>query len=99
MHDYRQDLTLLRDRRFAFLFSARTLSMLGIAFAPVALAFGILDLPGATPTTLSLVLAAEAVAVVVFTLAGGVIADRYPRHRVLQAAELGQAPWPMWAWA
>ena len=87
MHDYRQDLTLLRDRRFAFLFSARTLSMLGIAFAPVALAFGILDLPGATPTTLSLVLAAEAVAVVVFTLAGGVIADRYPRHRVLQAAE------------
>ena len=87
MHDYRSDVAILRDRRFAFLFSARTLSMLGIAFAPVALAFGILDLPGATPTTLSLVLAAESVAVVVFTLAGGVIADRYPRHRVLQAAE------------
>lgn len=87
MHDYRSDVAILRERRFAFLFSARTLSMLGIAFAPVALAFGILDLPGATPTTLSLVLAAESVAIVVFTLAGGVIADRYPRHRVLQAAE------------
>lgn len=87
MHDYRSDVAILRDRRFAFLFSARTLSMLGISFAPVALAFGILDLPGASPTTLSLVLAAESVAIVVFTLAGGVIADRYPRHRVLQAAE------------
>jgi MFS family permease len=61
--------------------------MLAIAFAPVALAFGILDLPDATPTTLSLVLAAESLAVVTFTLAGGVIADRYPRDRVLQAAE------------
>jgi MFS family permease len=84
---YRQDLALLRERRFALLFSARTLSMLAIAFSPVALAFGILDLPGATATTLSRVLAAEAVAVVLFTLAGGVVADRYPRHRVLQVAE------------
>lgn len=87
MHSYREDLTLLRERRFALLFSARTLSMLAIAFSPVALAFGILDLPGATPTTLSTVLATEAVAIVLFTLAGGVVADRYPRHRVLQAAE------------
>lgn len=87
VHDYRSDVAILQDRRFALLFSARTLSMLGIAFAPVALAFGILDLPGATPTTLSVVLAAESVAIVVFTLAGGVVADRYPRHRVLQAAE------------
>ncbi|WP_406832039.1 MFS transporter [Pedococcus sp. KACC 23699] len=78
---------LLRERQFALLVSARTLSMLAVAFAPVALAFGILDLPGATPTTLSVVLASEAVAVVVFILAGGVVADRYPRHRVLQVAE------------
>jgi len=78
---------LLRERQFALLVSARTLSMLAVAFAPVALAFGILDLPGATPTTLSVVLAAESVAVVLFILVGGVVADRYPRHRVLQAAE------------
>lgn len=69
------------------LFAARTLSMLAIAFAPVALAFGVLDLPGASPTTLSTVLASESVAIVLFTLAGGVVADRYPRHRVLQVAE------------
>ncbi|SDP33568.1 Predicted arabinose efflux permease, MFS family [Pedococcus dokdonensis] len=80
-------LVLLREREFAVLFSARTLSMLAIAFAPVALAFGILDLPGATATTLSVVLAAESVAIVVFVLAGGVVADRYPRHRILQLAE------------
>lgn len=87
VHDHRRDLGLLRDRRFALLFTARTLSMLAIAFAPVALAFGILDLPGATATTLSTVLATEAFAIVLFTLAGGVVADRYPRHRVLQSAE------------
>ena len=78
---------LLRERQFALLVGARTLSMLAVAFAPVALAFGVLDLPGATPTTLSVVLASEAVAVVLFILVGGVVADRYPRHRVLQAAE------------
>jgi MFS family permease len=78
---------LLRDRRFALLFAARTLSMLAIAFAPVALAFGVLGLPGATPTTLSVVLASESGAIVLFTLVGGVVADRYPRHRVLQSAE------------
>jgi len=78
---------LLRERQFALLVSARTLSMLAVAFAPVALAFGILDLPGATPTTLSVVLAAESLAMVLFILVGGVVADRYPRHRVLQVAE------------
>ena len=36
----REDLSLLRERRFASLFAVRTLSMLGLAFAPVALAFG-----------------------------------------------------------
>lgn len=80
-------LDLLREREFAVLFSARTLSMLAIAFAPVALAFGVLGLPGADATTLSVVLAAESVAIVVFVLAGGVVADRFPRHRILQLAE------------
>ena len=87
MHDYRSDLRLLGERRFALLFAARTLSMLAIAFAPVALAFGVLGLPGASPTTLSTVLASESGAIVLFTLVGGVVADRYPRHRVLQSAE------------
>ncbi|MEO3806227.1 MFS transporter [Nonomuraea sp. B1E8] len=81
------DLGLLRDRRFALLLAARTISVLGSAFAPVALAFGVLNLPGATASTLSVVLTAEALPMVVFTLVGGVIADRLPRNRVLMAAE------------
>lgn len=77
---------LWHDRGFVILLTARTLSMLALAFAPVALAFGVLDLPGATASTLSSVLAAEAVALVLFTLLGGVVADRYPRDRVLQVS-------------
>ncbi|MEV4081248.1 MFS transporter [Nonomuraea fuscirosea] len=88
MHDILGDLGLLRDRRFALLLTARTISVLGSAFAPVALAFGILDLPGATASTLSVVLTAEAVPMIVFILVGGVIADRLPRQRVMTAGEI-----------
>ncbi|MEV5896127.1 MFS transporter [Nonomuraea fuscirosea] len=88
MHDILGDLGLLRDRRFALLLTARTISVLGSAFAPVALAFGILDLPGATASTLSVVLTAEAVPMIAFTLVGGVIADRLPRQRVMMAGEI-----------
>ena len=83
--------SILRQRRFALLFLARTASVLGSAFGPVALAFGVLALPGATATTLSLVTAAEALSMVVFMLLGGVIADRLPRFRVMMAADLGGA--------
>ncbi|MGW4463210.1 MFS transporter [Micromonospora sp. NPDC004704] len=88
MHSYGEDLHLFRDRRFALLFAARTASVLGGAFAPVALAFGVLGLAGATPTTLSLVLVGQAVPQIVFMLAGGVLADRLPRYRVMIAGEL-----------
>ncbi|MET7331632.1 MFS transporter [Nonomuraea sp. NPDC005650] len=87
MHSYLSDLGLLRDRRFALLLSARTLSVLGSAFAPVALAFGVLGLPGATASTLSVVLTAEAVPMIVFILFGGVLADRLPRKWVMMAGE------------
>ncbi|MER5317738.1 MFS transporter [Streptosporangium roseum] len=87
MHSYRRDLDILRDRRFTLLLVARTISVLGSSFAPVALAFGVLALPGATATTLSVVLAAEALPMVAFMLVGGVIADRLPRHRVMMAGE------------
>ncbi|TMR91862.1 MFS transporter [Nonomuraea basaltis] len=91
MHSYIRDLGLLRDRRFTLLLSARTISVLGSAFAPVALAFGILGLPGADATTLSVVLTAEALPMVVFMLVGGVIADRLPRQRVMMAGEFMMA--------
>ncbi|MFC0865015.1 MFS transporter [Sphaerimonospora cavernae] len=87
MPSLRRDLGILRERRFALLLSARTVSVLGSAFAPVALAFGVLALPGASATTLSVVLAAQALPMVGFMLIGGVIADRMPRHRVMMAGE------------
>src|SRR5262245_36747099 len=87
----RHDLAILRDRRFGLLFAARTCSVLGSAFGPVALAFGVLALPGATATTLSLVVAAESISMVVFMLIGGVIADRLPRAKVMMTADLAAA--------
>ena len=79
---------LLASRPFVILLTARTIAMLGIAFAPVALAFGVLALPGATATTLSIVLAAETIPLVIFMLVGGVVADRYPRAIVLLTGEV-----------
>ena len=86
--DVRQDLSILRDRRFVLLLLARTSSVLGSAFGPVALAFGVLALPGSTATTLSIVTAAEALAMVLFVLLGGVIADRFPRFRIMIASDV-----------
>jgi len=82
------DLKILRERRYARLFTARTISVLGSGFGPVALAFGIIGLPGRGATTLSVVLAATGLSQVVFFLFGGVIADRLPRYRVMVAAEV-----------
>lgn len=85
------DWSLLRDPQFARLFCARTASMGGSAFAPVALAFGVLHLPGGDSETLSYVLTAESVPMVAFLLFGGVIADRFPRQRVMMFGEFSSA--------
>ncbi|MFE0178687.1 MFS transporter [Streptomyces sp. NPDC059002] len=87
-----RDLSLLRDKRFAVLFTARTISVLGSAFGPVALTFAVLDLPGATAGTLTLVLTAQTVPEIALMLFGGVIADRVPRRNILMTgAELASA--------
>ncbi|WP_405779727.1 MFS transporter [Streptomyces sp. NBC_00859] len=79
--------SLWRDRRFVLLSSARTISVLGNAFARVALAFAVLSLPGATPARLSLVLACQALPQLVLILAGGVVADRMSRSRLMMFAD------------
>lgn len=79
---------LLANPPFVVLLAARTISMLGMAFAPVALAFGVLALPGADAGTLSVVLAAQTIPLVAFMLVGGVVADRYPRALVLRWGQL-----------
>ncbi len=55
---------------------------------PVALAFAVLDASGDV-SDLSLVLAAQAVPLLVLLLVGGVVADRFPRGPVLVAANVG----------
>jgi MFS family permease len=83
----RGDLTIFRQRRFVLLFAARTSSVLGSSIGPVALAFGVLELHGATPTTLSIVLAANSITLLAFLLLSGVIADRLPRYQLMFGAD------------
>ena len=74
----------LREREFRLLFAGRTISLVGSAIAPVALAFAVLDLTG-SKTDLGLVLAAREIPLIVFLLVGGIWADRLPRHHVMVA--------------
>jgi len=70
------------------LFGARTISNIGNGIMPIALAFGVLELPGATPTSLSIVLAAQAVPLVIMLPIGGVVADRLGRARVIAVTDV-----------
>ncbi|WP_369387882.1 MFS transporter [Streptomyces sp. CG1] len=79
---------LWRHRQFVLLVSARVISVLGNGFARVALAFAVLALPEAGEGRLSLVLACQALPQLVFVLAGGVIADRMPRSRLMVMADV-----------
>ncbi|MDR1791049.1 MAG: MFS transporter [Propionibacteriaceae bacterium] len=80
-------LQLLRERNFTTLFVARTLALLALAFAPVALAFGVLRLPGGDEVMLSIIMACQLGPNVILMLFGGVIADRMPRAGVIAAGE------------
>ena len=76
----------LAEREFRLLFLGRLVSFLGSAFAPVAIAFAVLQVGSASD--LGLVLAASMLPTVLFVLVGGVIADRLPRHTVLVVSNL-----------
>ena len=83
----RSSVAPLREREFRLLFAGRTVSLVGTAIAPVALAFAVLDLTG-SKTDLGLILAAREVPLVVFLLVGGIWADRLPRNRVMVGANV-----------
>ena len=80
---------LLRHRNFRLLVTGASVSALGNAVAPVALAFAVLDL-GGSAADLGLVVAAYATAEVLAILFGGVLGDRLPRNLVMQGS-LGAA--------
>lgn len=80
--------TLAGMSAYRRLFTARTISNVGNGMAPVALAFGVLGLPEGSPTALSLVLAAQAIPLVVFLPIGGVIADRIGRPLMIGLCDM-----------
>jgi MFS family permease len=80
----------LREREFRLLFAGRTISLVGTAIAPVALAFAVLDLTG-SKTDLGLILACREVPLILFLLVGGIWSDRLPRNRVMVGANVASA--------
>ena len=77
----------LRERPFRWYFLSRSVNLVGNTMSPVALAFAVLAVDGGT-SSLGLVLAAYTIPLVVFLLLGGVLADRWGRHRVVQSSNL-----------
>lgn len=78
---------LLRDRDFILFFAAFSASTVGTAAVPVALSFALLG-AGHSASAVGLVLAAQTTPILLLTLAGGVVGDRWPRRRVMIAADL-----------
>ena len=87
----RETLAVLGERDFRNLFLARSISFLGGSFAPVALAFAVLDDLDASATALGAVLAAAWVPQIALLLAGGVWADRLPRNLVMVSSDAAMA--------
>ena len=79
-------LAVLRERNYRLLFAGQVTSVLGDEMTPVALSFAVLD-RGGNARQVGLVLGSGAFTLVLFLLAGGVIADRLPRRAVMLGAD------------
>jgi MFS family permease len=80
----------LRHRGFRYLLAGRAVNALGNAFAPIALAFAVLDLTGSA-TDLGFVVGARTVVNVAFVLFGGVLADRMPKSVLMVGSSVAAA--------
>jgi MFS family permease len=80
-------LGVLGERDFRLLFTGYLTSFVGSQMVPVAVTFAVLD-SGGSAAEVGWVLAAETVPLVVFLLAGGVLADRLPRRAVMIGADV-----------
>ncbi|WP_282204443.1 MFS transporter [Kitasatospora fiedleri] len=78
---------LRTERQFARLFVGQSLSTLGDRVSFVALPFAVLSI-GGSAVDVGLVTAAGLLPLLVFTLVGGVWADRIPRRRIMLASDL-----------
>lgn len=79
---------VLGNARYRRFLAARTLSNVGNGMGPIALAFGVLGLPDGSPTALSVVLAAQAVPLVLTLPIAGVVADRLGRARMIAITDI-----------
>ena len=77
---------LLRQPNVSRLFIAYVITYTGTAMAPIAMAFGVLELTGSTRDA-AIVIAAPTIASIAILLVGGVLADRTSRHRMIVLAE------------
>jgi MFS family permease len=84
-----ENLAVLRRRDFRLLFLGQGVSVLGDRMVAVALAFAVIEL-GGSASEVGLVLAAGWLPLVATVLAGGVIADRTSRRRVMLAADVAR---------
>jgi MFS family permease len=73
---------------FTALATSRFISNVGNGLSPIALAYGVLALPGATAKDLSFVMAARMFPMISLMLFGGVIGDRFKRNRIVGGADI-----------
>lgn len=73
---------------FSMLASARFISNVGNGMSPIALAYGVLSIPGSTAGDLSLVMSARYFPMIAFMLFGGVFADRFQRNRIVGGSDV-----------
>ncbi|MFD5636972.1 MFS transporter [Streptomyces sp. NPDC127077] len=79
---------MLRDEpQFARLFIGQSLSVVGDRVSFIAVPFAVLSV-GGSASDVGLVAAASLVPMLLFSLVGGVWADRFPRHRIMLVSDL-----------
>jgi MFS family permease len=81
---------VLTDRDFRLLFIGQSLSAFGDTAATIAVAFAVFAI-GGSASALGLALAARYVPLAGFLLVGGVVADRFPRRRLMLASDTVRA--------
>ncbi len=86
MSGIQSGLLLLRERDFPKLFCAHLVAWFGTSMAPIAMAFGVLELTGSARAT-GWVIASQTGAQVLALMFGGVVADRLPRRAVMIGAD------------
>ena len=67
---------------------SRFISNVGNGMSPIALAYGVLSIPGADGSDLSIVMGARYFPMIAFMLFGGVFADRFQRNRIVGGSDM-----------